>query len=538
MKPLRIAGAFLIPVLLAAFLRFPRLVERPMHCDEAVHADKFGILLEEGRYEYSTVDFHGPSLYYLTLLPARLQGAARYTDISEITLRSVPASFGVLLVAAHALLVPFVGLPAAAAAALFAALSPAMVYYSRYYIHETLLVFFSFGLLLSAFCYLRSRRPAWAIASGAFLGLMYATKETWVISLACMSLSAIWMHFFERWRGNALEPVQTLFRGRHVLAAMLTAILVSVLLLSSFFSHPRGITDSVVAFATYFERGTGGNTWHVHPWYNYFSWILYFHSPGGPVWTEGLIILLAILGFLAGLSKSGIAGVNPRVLRFLCYYTLLMTLVYSVIPYKAPWNVLGFLHGMILLAGAGIVWLLRALRKPAIKAAGVAVVAAALVHLGWEAWAASIPYGADPCNPYVYAHTGKDVFTIVRQLEDLARVYPDGESMPIQIMSRENLWPLPWYLRRFSGVRWWDGVPEFAPNAPIILATPDMEPELIRKLYELPPPGERELYMNMFRDRVELRPQVELGGYIAMSLWDDYLQMEPKNISQSRQEAR
>jgi hypothetical protein len=39
-------------------------------------------------------------------------------------------------------------------------------------------------------------------------------------------------------------------------------------------------------------------------------------------------------------------------------------------------------------------------------------------------------------------------------------------------------------------------------------------------LYEGPPPGERELYMTMFDAFVELRPQVEVRGYVAKSLWD------------------
>ena len=77
--------------------------------------------------------------------------------------------------------------------------------------------------------------------------------------------------------------------------------------------------------------------------------------------------------------------------------------------------------------------------------AGLLVVAAA--HLGWQAFSGSFRFAADPRNPYVYAHTGPDVFEIARRLKDIARAHPEGSSMPIQIMSRENLWPLPFYLR-------------------------------------------------------------------------------------------
>ena len=89
------------------------------------------------------------------------------------------------------------------------------------------------------------------------------------------------------------------------------------------------------------------------------------------------------------------------------------------------------------------------------------------------------------------------------------------------MISGENLWPLPWYLRRFSAVQWETVPAEGTPNAPVILATPDMEAAVARKLYERPPPGQRQLYVNIFSAPVELRPLVEVRGYAAKSLWDD-----------------
>jgi hypothetical protein len=49
-----------------------------------------------------------------------------------------------------------------------------------------------------------------------------------------------------------------------------------------------------------------------------------------------------------------------------------------------------------------------------------------------------------------------------------------------------------------------------------------MEDALVRKLYDLPPPGERELYVSIFERPVELRPQVELRGYATGGLWDEF----------------
>ena len=49
-----------------------------------------------------------------------------------------------------------------------------------------------------------------------------------------------------------------------------------------------------------------------------------------------------------------------------------------------------------------------------------------------------------------------------------------------------------------------------------------MEPALVRRLYDVPPPGERELYVSIFERPLELRPGVELRGYASASLWEDF----------------
>lgn len=515
----------LLVVLLAAVLRFAHLTQRPMHADEAVNADKFGTLLEQGRYEYDPTHFHGPSLSYLTLLPARIQGIARYVDLDEATLRSGPAALGVLLVAASILLIPIFGEGAALAAALLAAVSPAMVFYSRDFIHETLLVCFAGGALISLFRYLWKPGAGWAVAAGVFAGLMYATKETAVIAFVALALGGALNVAFETWRDEGGPLPRTQPRWAHVLMGSLAASLVAVIFFSSWFSHPRGIIDSFQAYRTYFGMAGGGSL-HRHPWHYYLDLLLFSNSPGSPVWTEGLIVVLAIVGFVAGLGRKGIPGVDKGLLRVLGFYTVIMVVVYSLIPYKTPWCLLGFLHGMTLLAGVGLMRLLQVCTTRGARGVAVVLFVAAAAHLGWQAWAGSSRFDADPRNPWVYAHTSRDVYTIVRQVEDMARAHPDGRAMPVQVITRENMWPLPWYLRRFTGVRWSTAVLDGVPNAPVILVTPDMEPALARKLYDVAPPGERELYVNVFSRRVELRPQVEVRAYAAKTFWDEYRQRD------------
>ena len=508
----------LVPILLAAALRFPDLAARPMHADEAVHADKFGTLLEGGGYAYDPSEYHGPTLYFLTLLPAWLRGEGRYAEIDEVTLRLVPAVLGVVFVAAHLGARGLLGPAGAAVAALLLALSPAMVFYSRYYIHETLLVFWSFGALVAACRDLQAPTPGLALRVGACAGLMLATKETAPLALACMLLAFALTHLVDRGRLSLWRRVS----ARHLLLALLTALAVATVLFSSFLAHPKGALDALRAYGFYLDRAQAAS-WHVHPWSYYLRLLIHFPASGTPFWTEGLILVLALVGAFAAFFAEAAPGAEPRVLRFLGFYTLLMLVTYSAIPYKTPWCVLGFLHGMILLAGQGVSFLARSLRGTVSRAVVVALLVFAAVHLGWQAFSASFRFAADPRNPYVYAHTSPDVFEIVGRLKDLARAHPNGSPLKVQIMSRENLWPLPFYLRAQAGIEWWTGVSEEARSAPVVLVTPELEGALTRKLYDLPPPGERELYVSVFDRPVFLRPGVELRGYATSRLWEDYL---------------
>ncbi|HCO96692.1 MAG TPA: hypothetical protein DIU00_22595, partial [Phycisphaerales bacterium] len=117
----------------AVVLRLPRLQQRPMHGDEAIHAFKLGQLLEQG-YRYDPNEYHGPTLNYLTLIPAWLSNAQKFADLGEITLRIVPVFFGVLIVLLLLLMLDGLGRAGSICAAVLTAVSPAMVYYSRYYI--------------------------------------------------------------------------------------------------------------------------------------------------------------------------------------------------------------------------------------------------------------------------------------------------------------------------------------------------------------------------------------------------------------------
>jgi hypothetical protein len=348
---------------------------------------------------------------------------------------------------------------------------------------------------------------------------MVATKETWVIAVGSMAGALVLA--WAREPGHPTRPGRGDRRRTavHLAAAALSAIAVACLFYSSFFRHPRGIVDSVTAFTTYLARA-GGDSWHVHPWHYYVGLLSFAGAGGGPIWTEAVILALALAGVVAVFARGTPAGGDRRPLAFLGAYAVLMAVVYAAIPYKTPWCLLGFLHGFTLLAGVAGTRLLAASPAPLVKPFVGVLLAAAIVHLGWLAWAGSYRFSSDPRNPYVYAHTGPGVFDIVRRVEALARAHPDGLAMPVEVISGQNLWPLPWYLRRFTGVRWETTPVNDGVHAPVILATPDRENAIRQKLYEWRRPGEREMYVPIFDGPVELRPQVEVRGYAAKTLWD------------------
>src|SRR5204863_1807762 len=126
----------LLLLAVALALRCPRLNERPMHNDEAVNAIKFGQLWERGSYQYDPNEHHGPTLPFATLAVARLTSTPDFVHLSEIKLRLITVAFGLGLVLLTPLVADGLGRKAAIWAAIFTAVSPAFVFYSRYYIHE------------------------------------------------------------------------------------------------------------------------------------------------------------------------------------------------------------------------------------------------------------------------------------------------------------------------------------------------------------------------------------------------------------------
>jgi len=505
----RFSILFALILILAGTLRLPHLAQRPMHTDEAVHAIKFKSLLENGVYEYDPFEYHGPVLNYASLIPAWIKGADTIVDVSEFDLRLVTVIFGFALIALLWFFRNIIGKKNALVTALFLSLSPAFVFFSRYYIMEVILIFFTLLTILFAWLYVEKNRLIFAVLTGISLGMMHATKETCVIAWFAM--------FVAWWLTRLFEKDKHRVSLLAVLLMISSAFIASALFFSSFTSNWSGVLASFKTYAIYLQRGVGGFQTHIYPWYYYFKWIV---EAG-----EWPFLFLGLIGSWFALFKN--TNKQFDLARFFVFYTLVMILVYSIISYKTPWSMMGFHMGLIFLSAFAIV---RLFSVPAwgkwIGAFSIIVTGAVLLFSTYQF--NFVSYADEAENPYVYGHTHTEITKLVQAVNQLSEASALKNDIYIEIVAPGgDYWPLPWYLRDYPHVGYWNAVNMDVPAAPLIIASPAVEHDVIQKLYELPPPGKRNMYLPFFGNGVQLRAFVELDLYVEKSLYDEWWRLQP-----------
>lgn len=171
-----IAGCAAITVV-GAFLRFWQLGLKPFHHDEGVNGFFLTNLLRQGAYKYDPANYHGPTLYYLALPFAKVFG------LETVPMRVSVAIFGLGTVILVFFLKRYLGRNGTLLAALFVALSPGMVFISRYFIHEILFVFLSLAIVV-AVIYFLEREKAGPFAIGFLGALLFTALVPSVINLS------------------------------------------------------------------------------------------------------------------------------------------------------------------------------------------------------------------------------------------------------------------------------------------------------------------------------------------------------------------
>ncbi|MBL9118074.1 MAG: TIGR03663 family protein [Verrucomicrobiaceae bacterium] len=503
----------LLAVGLAVYYRLPDLDLRPMHLDEAILGIKFIEFWNTGWFDYDPKDYHGPALHWVSRLAGFILGWSGPASLTDADLRTVAALCGIVLVLLTLALIDVLGRHGTVVASLFCAVSPLMVFFSRYYIMEMLFAVELMALLVAFWRFQQSRHKRWLILAGMAVGMMHATKETFVINIAAMlgawiAVITFGNSFAKRSGGLRLSFGKSRSQAqRPWLWVCLVAALTSVTLYSSGFKHWEDVMESITTYASYLKRSGGDG--HAKSFSYYF--MLLFWSKNYFVWTEVAILALAV----AGIGRSFFGWFNKDThkqafLQFLSIYAILAFLCYSLIPYKTPWTILSVHHVLILLAGAGAQWIYRMAQGRLSSLAITCLIAGSAYHLCAQTMFTLNDRGsANYRAPYMYSHTSPAAMQLVQRVRDLAKTASD--KLEVQVVNMDSGWPLGWYLRNMSErIGYHTTVPETIPQVPVYIVDESLRGELDTKVNG----------MAFEESRYFLRDGVPVYLLVEKSLWE------------------
>ena len=503
---------------IAAFLRLYNLNLVPLHHDEGVNGNFLVRLVREGAYQYDPANYHGPTLYYFAaLIPWTLKllfgpSAMETYGLNTVTIRLVPALFGLATIWLVLLLRKRVGTIAALSAALLLAISPGAVYLSRYFIHETLFVFFTLATVVAGLKFYEERNPVFLLLATVSVALLFATKETAMISAAVLIIALVSSHLYRRLhktatgtkRSKRKRPNETKFGPREfmeglggpmslslwIMLALLVFLAVNILFYSSFFkNYPKGIYDALKTFDFWTKTGKEA---HVHSPSTYLKWL---------TWQESPLLFLGAVG-------AAFAVLKPKnsFALFTALWAFGLVAAYSLVPYKTPWLTLNFIVPLAIVAGYAVQAIYDLIGQWNLPAALMLV---AVAVSGYQTIDLNF-FNYDNDNEYyvyVYAHTRRETLKLVDEIKRIAQQTHEGGLIGITIVS-PDYWPLPWYLRNYTRVGYFG---RMSPSTePIIIASESQHAEIESTFggqYQLVPSGNES-------GSFPLRPGVSLLLYV------------------------
>jgi len=535
-------------LIIGAFLRIFNLSLVPLHHDEGVNGNFLVSLVRQGEYIYNPENYHGPTLYFFSaVIPwiARFFGGKAFGDnygLTTFNIRLITAAFGIGTIWLAFLLRKRIGTIGALAAAGLIAISPGAIYLSRYFIHESLFVFFTLGIVVAALKYYDTGRATYLILASISAALMVATKETWVMNGPVLLIALITTSVYCRLRNRIAGKQEDWSLGEKLrqtvdrlggpvplatvaLVALTAFIIVIVLFYSSFFTnYPKGVRDALQALALWRKRTHE----HAHPFLQYFEWLRQIESP---------LLLLGAVGSAIAVWRG-----NNRFALFAAQWGFGLLVAYSLVEYKTPWIALNFIVPLAIVGGyavdqlykrfgepwvplamiVGAIALLALGRLVKLKDRNVGVVsglawdfdlhtqwpvmitilllsayagyvlysrterqkhplnfylaaAVALSVLGYQMYQVNFVHYDDDQYPYVYAHTKREMLTMVDQVDSIAKRLGTGTDTGIALVS-PDYWPLPWYLRDYKKVGYYQQI--VPTNEPLIIGSIAQEEQL------------------------------------------------------------
>ena len=431
---------FLLLIALTVFLRFYRLDLKLFHHDEAIHAWFAYRLLHEGIWSYDP-SYHGPLLYYVTAGMFSLLGDG------DVVGRIIPSLLGTLIVV---LVYPLYRMryldgKQALIAALFLALSPNLVYFSRFLRHDIFMLFFIMLLLVTILAYIETGSRWYGLGVAVAVAGGMTLKEEFPVILLIFGVYFI----YAGWKGRFRFPR----RWKQDLA-LFTAVALGIIAVfySSLGQHPEILLTAATRAIEHWTEMHEQCRLCGPPYFYTILFILYelpilllaiagtaqflwAHTdiPGGidrirrrirreePT-TESLLSRLGV-GTRAP-APSGPHDKQEEFFGFCIWWMVLSMAFYALVNEKVPWLIIPQLLPAVFVA----VYRMTD-RKAVISVLAVVF----LVLLTWHT--SFVP--ADVNEPIVQVQNSEDLrglFTLI-----------DG-SDKVAVASK-NYWPLPWYYR-------------------------------------------------------------------------------------------
>ena len=201
---------FLGVILLGAVLRFWGLGDKPLHHDESLHAyfslqllynlENWAGCFAPGAscYQYNPL-LHGPFQFHAIALTYRISQLLGAPDngVNTFTVRIPAATLGTLIVALPYFIRDYLSKWGAWLACLLLAVSPSMVYFSRFAREDIYMACFTLVLVVGILRYVRDRKMRWLIVAALGFAFSYATKEATFLTIAVFGSFFVGLLFWE-----------------------------------------------------------------------------------------------------------------------------------------------------------------------------------------------------------------------------------------------------------------------------------------------------------------------------------------------------
>jgi uncharacterized protein (TIGR03663 family) len=469
---------FLFPafiLLLGIGLRLWLLDLKPPHFDEGINGWFCDQMAIKGFYAYDPTNYHGPLHFYVLYLFLQILGRNLWALRLPVVIVSSVTIFWLFLFR------PFFGRLISWGAALGMAISPAFVFYNRYSIHETWLVFFlvlSFWGFLGVF---KSQSPlSWW---GLILGItgMILTKETFIIHVASFLLAYAVLFVLRRFTKKETEPPRENHKipFKHLGGAIAVGVFFIVFFYSGNFRNWEGLRGLVGSFLPWTKTAVDA-AGHAKTDYDLFP-ILPFLPAFKLNWYW--IKLLSVYEWfgLAGLlySLRFWFGGNTH-LRLLAIYGLAVLGIYSLIPYKTPWCIIS-IEWPFLFFGSALIVLIA---KHSNKWVAFALSLVLFAQSSWGTIRLNFFKYDDPKEMFVYVQTFRDYKRLIDPILEKVRKEPDQYAKMNGLILLSSYYPIPWLLGGFSDIGYYNSGDRWPrkKDADFVVVDSDLARELEKSL--------------------------------------------------------